>query len=61
MICPQCRSQDNARILYGYYPYIDKKLRHDLDNNKVILGGCAVSEDGPNVICNDCLHQWKKS
>ena len=30
------------------------ELQKDLDDDKVVLGGCRVFENMPNHHCNDC-------
>lgn len=59
-ICPKCGSQDTAYILWGYVPNVND-LKHDLDNKKVVLGGCLVSDHDPYRECNDCFHRWEKN
>jgi len=59
--CPQCESQDIAHIIWGYIPNIDEKLKQDLENSKVVLGGCLVTDHDPNLACNNCFHRWRKS
>ena len=52
-ICTHCGSSRIANILYGL-PGFSKELREDLDEGRVVLGGCMVSEDNPKWACADC-------
>ena len=52
-ICPACGSKNIAKIQYGY-PMMSEKLRRELDDGKVKLGGCIIMEGAPNYYCNDC-------
>ena len=57
--CPTCKSAHIARVLMGM-PAFDKKLEKDLEDGKVILGGCLVDDSEPDYYCNDCKHQWRR-
>lgn len=52
-ICPSCNSKNVATILWGY-PLETAELNKALQENKIILGGCCVSEDEPTWQCTDC-------
>jgi len=42
-------------------PAMDDKLQQDLDNGKVVLGGCCLTENDPQWQCVDCeLMLFKK-
>ena len=51
--CPICGSNKIAVYLRGM-PAYSEKLQKDLDEGKVILGGCCVSDDDPFYACVDC-------
>lgn len=51
--CPKCGSGQIADILYGY-PEFSKELQKDLDEGKLVLGGCCVSGGDPKWKCVDC-------
>ena len=51
--CPVCGSKKIATILRGMPAYSEKLLK-DIDEDKVILGGCIVSGDDPRYVCVDC-------
>lgn len=59
VICPYCKSNNVAEILYGM-PAFTKKLEKDLESKKIILGGCCISNDSPQYHCNDCGKEWGK-
>ena len=51
--CPICGSDKIASYLWGM-PAYSKKLETEMNQGKVILGGCCVSNDDPFWACNDC-------
>lgn len=60
--CPRCGSTNTAEILYGM-PAFSEKLEKDINEGKVVLGGCIVRSvpvNGeavycdPERQCNDC-------
>jgi hypothetical protein len=40
-------------------PAFSKKLEKDLENRKIILGGCCISDDSPLFHCNECAKEWR--
>jgi hypothetical protein len=46
-----------ATILYGL-PHFSPELERELDERRVVLGGCVVFDDSPRRQCADCGHQW---
>jgi len=48
-------------LLHLGYQNFDKKLERDLENKKVVLGGCTVTDHDPHWECNDCYHRWEKN
>jgi len=57
MKCPECDSSSVAEILWGY-PADMKELEKELDEKKIVLGGCIVTEHDPRWECNECLTRW---
>lgn len=55
--CPKCNSKNIAWILWGL-PADMKSLKKELDQGKIVLGGCLVSNNDPKWECNDCHHRW---
>lgn len=55
--CSYCGSTNVAKYLYGYIA-LDDELEQQLDEGKIILAGCAISEDAPEYYCNDCGMEW---
>jgi len=51
--CPNCGASRIANILYGL-PALSEKLNKELDEGKVVLGGCIISEDDPSWCCTKC-------
>jgi len=51
--CPDCGSNKIARILWGM-PAMSPKMQRDIDQGKLILGGCVVLEPDPKWQCVDC-------
>lgn len=51
--CPSCQSSRVATILTGM-PAMNEKLEQDIKDGRVILGGCAMTEDDPYWQCADC-------
>lgn len=51
--CTHCGSSRISDILYGL-PGFSDKLQNDLDESRVVLGGCMVREDNPKWACADC-------
>ena len=61
--CPQCGSEELVRILYGITE-VSSELEQQIQEGKVILGGCSVFYDeddagnqvplSPNAKCNQC-------
>lgn len=51
--CPKCGSEKVADILWGM-PAYSRELQEDLDNGKIVLGGCCVTDNDPEWQCVDC-------
>ena len=56
--CPQCQSTNTATILYGLVGMSDE-LQARIDGGEVVLGGCYVSENDPDLECNDCGFRFR--
>jgi len=54
-ICPHCGSDKTATILYGM-PAPDGMDR--AERGEIVLGGCVVSDDDPQLACRDCGSLW---
>ncbi len=50
--CPNCGNKTVATILWGM-PAIDK-VQDDINNGKIVLGGCCLEEDDPLWQCTSC-------
>jgi hypothetical protein len=55
--CPKCGKSRIAEIIWGYVPDTES-IRNELDKNKMVLGGCLVTDHDPKWECNDCYHKW---
>ncbi len=51
--CPKCGSKRIARILWGM-PAFTEELERDLEEGRIVLGGCCISEDSRDWECRDC-------
>ncbi len=51
--CPACGSSKVARILNGM-PALRPELEKDLEDGKIVLGGCELSPDNPTWTCVKC-------
>ena len=51
--CPRCGSRETVRIQYGMPAYSDH-LAADLEAHRVVLGGCMVWDDQPDLSCIAC-------
>lgn len=60
IICPACKSKNIAKFLYGM-PAFSKKLERELEQGKIKIGGCCISEDSPKLHCNNCGKDWGAS
>jgi len=59
--CPECGSNRIARVMYGM-PEYSEKMAKEIDEKRLILGGCCVTEDDPPWQCVDCdIGLYKKS
>jgi hypothetical protein len=51
--CPSCGSTRIADIMYGL-PAFDQKMQRDIEEGKIVLGGCCIAPDSPVWKCLDC-------
>ena len=54
--CPSCNGKNIAKILYGLY---DVRDFEELEQNKIVLGGCCVTGHDPKWECNNCGFRWR--
>ena len=52
-VCPRCGSREIATILRGE-PAYSNNLEADLETRRVVLGGCVVWDDQPDLGCAAC-------
>ena len=57
MKCPNCGKSSVAEILWGEVLLTDEGWKN-LEEKKIVLGGCCVTDNDPKYECNDCNHQW---
>ncbi len=57
LTCPECGSTDIVPIAYGLP---GQELVEAADRGEVILGGCIVWDNAPNLHCKACGTQWYK-
>jgi len=36
-------------------------LQQEELEGKIMLGGCCVTDDGPDWHCKECKHEWSKA
>jgi transcription elongation factor Elf1 len=51
--CPRCGAHEIAEISYGM-PAYSTELEADLTAHRVVLGGCVVWQDQPDLQCTAC-------
>ena len=55
--CPECKSTNTAKIIYGMHE-IDDELERQLEEGKVWLGGCTIMGNDPIRHCNNCQKDY---
>jgi len=53
--CPACDGTNIVRIAYGYSPQMSKE---EIEEKRVVHGGCVVTEDSKQFVCKDCKYKW---
>lgn len=53
--CPECRSRNAVRIIYGY-PSTETHER--VGRGEMVLGGCIIRDSNPKWFCKNCGHSW---
>lgn len=56
LICPKCKSDSVAKILYGFIEP-DSITKEKVRKREIILGGCVSKP--VNCHCNNCQYEWK--
>ena len=51
--CPACGSKKIASIMYGM-PFFSPELEKDLEDGRIVLGGCSIMDDDPKWECSEC-------
>ena len=51
--CPECGQAPLASILYGM-PAFDEELERKMNEGRITLGDCCVSDDDPAWECTHC-------
>ena len=59
MNCPNC-GNELSEIIYGKVNLDDDELKKEIDDNKIILGGCVIYEDSPKYYCRFCNHYFNE-
>jgi hypothetical protein len=55
--CPKCGSTNVAAFVYGLIED-DPEFWKDVDDGKVIPGGCEIDDKSPKYRCNECDFEW---
>ncbi len=58
-LCPSCKSNDVARIFWGYPGDMDGYIKA-IKEKKIVGGGCIVTDNDPEWECNVCQRRWGK-
>ncbi|MBX7170925.1 MAG: hypothetical protein K1X72_08210 [Pyrinomonadaceae bacterium] len=56
--CPKCNSTRIAQFRYGL-PEFTPELKKQIDEGKIVLGGCEIWADNPTHFCNDCRKEFQ--
>jgi hypothetical protein len=54
-VCPACGREDSVPMVYGL-PSPD--LMDLAERGLAVLGGCALPDDGNDVVCRSCGLEW---
>jgi ribosomal protein L37AE/L43A len=52
--CPDCGSIRIARIMYGLPDFSSEELKKDVEEGRIVLGGCIIAPDSPRWQCKGC-------
>jgi len=55
--CPKCKSTNDVILIQYGYP--SARMFQDSEAGKIVLGGCVVAPENPNMYCKKCDHKWK--
>ena len=53
VICPQCGFDKISNLLYGIQE-IDEVLQKDIDDKRVLIGGCSILKTSLLWFCTSC-------
>lgn len=56
--CPFCGFGKVASILYGM-PVFSEDLEKDIEEGRIVLGGCCIIGNSPDFECKGCGRRWK--
>lgn len=58
IICPKCKSDSVAKILYGLIDLdnADNDFKEKVRNKEIVLGGCVVGPESHH--CKNCKYDW---
>ncbi|TVQ53813.1 MAG: hypothetical protein EA377_07075 [Phycisphaerales bacterium] len=61
--CDSCGSEDVARIIWGLPvpPKPGSQMERDVNEGRIVYGGCAISGNDPDFRCKACGHEWRQS
>ena len=64
LIHPQLSQQhlfnELSEILYGLVNLDDDEVKKEIEEKKIILGGCIIYEDSPRYYCRFCNHYYNE-
>ncbi len=55
--CHICNFEPVSDLLYGVQ-IIDEQLQKDIDERKVLLGGCSLLDYSPKWLCSNCQTEY---
>jgi hypothetical protein len=56
--CPACGGTSVAEIVRGM-PAYDADLERRIEEGRIVLGGCCLSDDDPEWHCSRCHQEWR--
>jgi len=66
IVCNKCGSEEITEISYGLPGWIivdepiDPRIQSLIDESRIVLGGCVISEDSPKYFCRKCKNKFGK-